>query len=390
MSRRLCVTDEVRDWLTDLRERDPSAARLAGDAVLGLLEETPGPPLVVPVDLLAWSEDPADALMHAYTRHLALRQKVRRDSTDIATARKRLELHIQQVEAEVRRLGDQIRMATEAGRHDVAQDFRTRQAGLEDVLPDLRRDHSDLAVDQERAALAEQRMERALAAWRARKEAVRLRHLVGRAQDRIDEALDEERPAGPGRPAHAATAEARSAVETFLDVERGLEHEHGGPAPGLQELRLGPLTGHDLRFLFAVAPSGTVHLLSAAEGPGTWHDQHVAITAAFLCGDPDPEEETGESFLREFFPDDAEERRAGAARLLARSRAHVLAGVRSRRGFTLERVAERMNVTRERVAEIESAEPDALQVGVLVAYLEAIGGRLEIVADLGTERVTLR
>lgn len=49
-----------------------------------------------------------------------------------------------------------------------------------------------------------------------------------------------------------------------------------------------------------------------------------------------------------------------------------------------------MSVTAERVAAIESAEPGALEIGALAAYLEAIGGRLEIVADLGPERVNLR
>jgi hypothetical protein len=307
----------------------------------------------------------------------------------VATARKRLEIHIQQLVSEVRRLGDQIRMAAEAGRHDIAHDLRARQAGLEDALPGLRRDHSDLAATQEKAVLTGQRVERALAEWRARKEAVRLRYLAGRARDRIDEALGEagEQPAAPHRP---ATTEAREAVETFLDVELGLERELGGPAPDLQELRLGPLTGRDLRLLFAVAPSGTVHLLSAAEGPGTWHDRQVEFTAAFLCGEPDPDEETGESFLREFFSGEEEERHAGAARLLALTRTHALAGVRHRRGYTVERIAERMNVTRERVAEIERTDPDALEVGALAAYLEAIGGRLEIVANLETERITLR
>lgn len=74
MSRRLWITDEARDWLTGLRTRDGSAARLAGDAVIALLDASPGPPLVVPVDPLLWADDPTAALSYAYQRQLVLLQ----------------------------------------------------------------------------------------------------------------------------------------------------------------------------------------------------------------------------------------------------------------------------------------------------------------------------
>jgi hypothetical protein len=55
----------------------------------------------------------------------------------------------------------------------------------------------------------------------------------------------------------------------------------------------------------------------------------------------------------------------------------------------VEQVAERMSTTAEAVAAIERDGPAAAEAGALAAYVAALGGRLEIVADLGAERVTL-
>jgi hypothetical protein len=49
-----------------------------------------------------------------------------------------------------------------------------------------------------------------------------------------------------------------------------------------------------------------------------------------------------------------------------------------------------MNVRQERVSAIERAEPGATEVRTLAAYVRALGGRLEIVADVGGERIVLR
>jgi hypothetical protein len=48
-----------------------------------------------------------------------------------------------------------------------------------------------------------------------------------------------------------------------------------------------------------------------------------------------------------------------------------------------------MNVRPERVSAIERAEPGATEARTLAAYVKALGGRLEIIADIGGERITL-
>ncbi len=95
------------------------------------------------------------------------------------------------------------------------------------------------------------------------------------------------------------------------------------------------------------------------------------------------------SFLEEFFPGRADDLCAGAAALVAANRARTLAEQRIRLGLTQAQVAARMGVRQERVSAIERAEPGATEVRTLAGSVEALGGRLEIVADFGGDRIVL-
>lgn len=98
-----------------------------------------------------------------------------------------------------------------------------------------------------------------------------------------------------------------------------------------------------------------------------------------------------EDFLSEFFPDtgDRAEVESGAQALINASRAHRLAEMRKRLGLTQTEVAERMNVRQERVSAIERAKIDAGELRTLAAYIRALGGRMEIIADFGGERLVV-
>jgi len=98
-----------------------------------------------------------------------------------------------------------------------------------------------------------------------------------------------------------------------------------------------------------------------------------------------------EGFLSEYFPDadDRAEVEAGAQALINVSRAHRLAEMRKRLGLTQAEVAERMNVRQERVSAIERAKVDASELRTLASYINALGGRMEIVADFGGERLVV-
>jgi DNA-binding XRE family transcriptional regulator len=98
---------------------------------------------------------------------------------------------------------------------------------------------------------------------------------------------------------------------------------------------------------------------------------------------------TRDEFLDEFFPatEDKAEIAAGMEQLRAEQRAWRLADMRRRLGVTQAEVAERMGVTQGRVSAIEHAKPGATELRTLAAYVEALGGRLEIIADFGDQRL---
>ena len=49
-----------------------------------------------------------------------------------------------------------------------------------------------------------------------------------------------------------------------------------------------------------------------------------------------------------------------------------------------------MGVPQDQVAAIERADPGTTDVRTLVSYVEALGGRLDLTADFGGDRVILR
>jgi DNA-binding XRE family transcriptional regulator len=98
---------------------------------------------------------------------------------------------------------------------------------------------------------------------------------------------------------------------------------------------------------------------------------------------------TRQEFLDEFFPDagDRAAIAAGMEQLRAEQRAYRLAEMRRRLGFSQVQVAIRMGVTQGRVSAIENAKPGATELRTIAAYVEALGGRLEIIADFGDQRL---
>jgi predicted XRE-type DNA-binding protein len=77
------------------------------------------------------------------------------------------------------------------------------------------------------------------------------------------------------------------------------------------------------------------------------------------------------------------------ARLHAEQRAYRLAEIRRERGLTQTQVAEHMHVSQRRVSAVERGELDRTEVGTVISYVEALGGRVEVVADFGGERLVV-
>lgn len=70
-------------------------------------------------------------------------------------------------------------------------------------------------------------------------------------------------------------------------------------------------------------------------------------------------------------------------------RAYRLAELRRRRSLTQAELATALGVKQPRVSQIEHGNIDNAEVATLRAYIAALGGRLEVIATFGDERLSL-
>jgi DNA-binding XRE family transcriptional regulator len=90
-----------------------------------------------------------------------------------------------------------------------------------------------------------------------------------------------------------------------------------------------------------------------------------------------------------FSEEEREQIQEGARALIAQSRALRLAEVRRRQHTTQVEVAKAMGVSQARVSRIEKGQLARNEVDTLAAYVQALGGKLKIVADFGDESYVL-
>jgi DNA-binding XRE family transcriptional regulator len=90
-----------------------------------------------------------------------------------------------------------------------------------------------------------------------------------------------------------------------------------------------------------------------------------------------------------FTSEEEAEMNAGREKLLSQIRAYKLAEVRKSQGETQIGVARRMGVTEARVSAIEHGELGKSEMDTLSAYVEALGGKLKLVADFGDSTVVV-
>ena len=82
-----------------------------------------------------------------------------------------------------------------------------------------------------------------------------------------------------------------------------------------------------------------------------------------------------------------EEVEAGARRLLAQARGHQLAETRKQLGLAQKDIAVALGVSIARISQIEHGEVTSFEI--IARYVEALGGRLDLVADFGDRTVRL-
>ena len=80
---------------------------------------------------------------------------------------------------------------------------------------------------------------------------------------------------------------------------------------------------------------------------------------------------------------------AHRAELDAAVRAHRLSEVRVELGLTQQDVAQRMQVSQPSVSAVERGELGRAGLDTIRAYVEALGGKVDVVASLGDQKIVL-
>jgi phage shock protein A len=135
------------------------------------------------------AEDPRETLDYSYNKQQEMLQRVRRGVVDVASARKRLELQQQQLNAQAAKSEDQARQALSLGREDLAREALTRRSAVQQQSTELDAQHADLAAQEEKLTLAAQRLQAQVEAFRTRKETIKASYAAAEAQTRINEAV---------------------------------------------------------------------------------------------------------------------------------------------------------------------------------------------------------
>jgi DNA-binding XRE family transcriptional regulator len=73
----------------------------------------------------------------------------------------------------------------------------------------------------------------------------------------------------------------------------------------------------------------------------------------------------------------------------AEQRAYRLAEVRRQQGMTQLELADSLNISQAAVSSIERGELSRSELSTIRRYVEALGGKIEIVADFGDQRLIL-
>jgi DNA-binding XRE family transcriptional regulator len=88
-------------------------------------------------------------------------------------------------------------------------------------------------------------------------------------------------------------------------------------------------------------------------------------------------------------PDDEAKVAALKDAALAEVRAYRLAEVRQQQGLTQTQLAETMHITQAAVSSIERGELARSELSTIRRYVEALGGKIEIIANFGDDRLVL-
>ncbi len=133
-------------------------------------------------------EDPGEILDRSYLSQLDGLHQVRRSVAELATARKRIELQVHQLEARALKLHGQARAALGQGREEPAREALTRRAEVEDELGGLRAELGQAAGRESHLAGVARQLQDQVEAFRLREETLKASYAAAEAGRRAGEA----------------------------------------------------------------------------------------------------------------------------------------------------------------------------------------------------------
>lgn len=145
--------------------------------------------------LFAREPDPQEQLEASFARQQELLQSTRRGAADVATARRRLELQVRQLQEQADALHAQATEAVRAGDDDTARTLLTRRAALVEQADELAPQERQLAQQQAQLEDAVARLSAKVEAFRGQKDALAAGLTAAQASERVTQAvagLDEE------------------------------------------------------------------------------------------------------------------------------------------------------------------------------------------------------
>jgi phage shock protein A len=134
-------------------------------------------------------EDPRDTLDLSYEKQLEQLQQIRRSVADVATAKKRIELQAQQLQASATKLQNQAKQALAQNREDLAREALGRRSSIATQLEGLKVEHDKLAAQQETLERTTQQLQARVDAFRTQKETLKASYTAAQAQTKIGEAV---------------------------------------------------------------------------------------------------------------------------------------------------------------------------------------------------------
>jgi phage shock protein A len=440
MTFRLRMPAQIGDWLADLRESEPGAAAEVGAAVTALVRAAQPRALAIVTD----PDDPdrgnpQEILDRTYQDLLSRLQLLRRKAADATTTRKNAEKQL--AEERARAGGDDNTAAALTQLRDRAH---ARERALKAGSARLQRyvdafgAHTEVVRALYAAADAGLRIEQAADSGVEWADGLGSSHgeLSAAASERTRRLLAQARRLRED--IRACLRADYGAAGRDAEAEREGQPAESGADPGLPEvleLRADPLAA-EIRVFFAIEPPGTATLLTALEGAAAVRqnrDTAIVLAGELLAeiradreadtseantataqdaSDSDPEgADASDSEAKATDASDAEDARtsdpedvggwlefASAAEFLAAyfpgaqtlisARAEALATaislarLRRERGLSLADLAHTSGLSEKWLRSTENGDLRTTSLHEVAAYVRALGGRLELAANI--------